>query len=304
MHGNPDGNETEMVAMGGSGDLVDIGDMEEWAQTYDRDFESREPLTDEMAERAPAYKDDVGFVSGVRRTRHITCFVLTVALYTLVALYCAGISSWMTDKPHEFLAVMSAMYVVYCMESFESGTSVMLRGIRTAPQATEYFHKMMDATPYVKWSIRSFHLKRPMELSAAQPSDKVFTHCRTGSYELRGCMDDTPLRFFTSHRMCLYNFAKSRRWRDPPAIERHNDEKDFFASENRQNDHCDVEEIWGLEDYDDTPFLASRPGQEPPPWATWRVFMIFTLLGLSFFYRIYFASKIGKRTITFKKIMW
>jgi hypothetical protein len=307
FQGNPGTNETEMTVMGELGDsdanLEAMADMEEWARNYDRDAASREPLADETAELAPAYKDDVGFVSGVRRTRHVACFMLTVALYALVALYFTGFSEWLTDTPRNFQVVLFAAYAVYIIEAFGCVTSVLLWDIRTAPQASEFFYKMMDAAPFVKWSIRCYHLRRAVEPAAARPTDKVVSYSRTSHHELHGCADETPLRFFTSHHMCLYTFAKTRRWRDGPAEARYEEEKDFFVNENSKDDHYDLEEDWGLDEFEDS-FLAARPGQEPPIWATWKTFMIFTMLGVSLFYRVYFASKIGRQNITFKKVMW
>ena len=50
---------------------------------------------------------------------------------------------------------------------------------------------------------------------------------------------------------------------------------------------------------------APRTAPQPlPSWATWKVFVICTALGLSLFYRIYFASRVGRQKITFKKILW
>lgn len=43
-----------------------------------------------LHELAPEYKDDVGFLAGVKHSGHVICLVLTVLLYTLIALYFLG----------------------------------------------------------------------------------------------------------------------------------------------------------------------------------------------------------------------
>lgn len=77
----------------------------------------------------------------------------------------------------------------------------------------------------------------------------------------------------------------------------------YFIRENSKDDHYDIDEYWGLEEFEDS-FLAVRPGGRVPWWASWQIFMLFVISGLSLFYRIYFASRIGRQKITFKKIMW
>ena len=216
FRGAPGTDETEMV---------EISTMGWGGVEFDREFDADQPLVEETEELAPAYKDDVGFMSGVRRTRHVACFLMTVALYTLVVLYCTGISDWLSDNPQNFQVMLFAVFAVYAIEACGCSTSSLLWSIRSAPEANEYFYKMMDAVPFIKWTIRCYHLRRPVEPSAARPNDKVITYNRTSQHELQGCADETPLRFFTSHRLCLYTFAKSRRWRDAAAEERYEEEK-------------------------------------------------------------------------------
>jgi len=286
-------------------EMVDLG-AGGWgglSAEYERQFQESDPMLDESDELAPAYRDDVGFVSGIRRTRHVACFILTVIVYAVVVLYATGLSEWLVDSPRTFQVVIFAAYAVYAIECFGCYTSSLLWGLRTAREANEYFYAMMDALPLVKWHIRCYHLRRPVDPAAARPNDKVVTFNRTVHHTLHGCADVTPIRFFTSHRLCLYEFAKQKRWRDAEAEARHDDEREEFVAENSKDEHHEIEDSWGLEGFEES-FLATRPGEDAPWWASWRLFIVFTLLGLSLFYRVYFASRIGKQKITFKKVIW
>ena len=51
---------------------------------------------------AHRYKDDVGFMQGVRRSGHVLCFVFTVVLYASVAMYFSGACQWLNDESHYF----------------------------------------------------------------------------------------------------------------------------------------------------------------------------------------------------------
>ena len=95
-----------------------------------------------------------------------------------------------------------ARYSLYLIESMGSATSSALWQIYTATEAHQHFHKMMDSAPWMRWTLRCYHLKPNVNPEHHKPTDRIYTHCKTISYPLQGCADETPMNFFTSHRLC------------------------------------------------------------------------------------------------------
>eukprot|EP00041_Stephanoeca_diplocostata_P035385 m.1247198 g.1247198 ORF g.1247198 m.1247198 type:complete len:504 (-) comp24690_c1_seq11:2701-4212(-) len=256
-----------------------------------------------LHELAPEYKDDVGFLAGVKHSGHVICLLLTVLLYTLVILYFVGVVPWLNAKPRNFEVALFAIYAMYVIEGFGCSTSNLLWNHMTAPEAHEHFQKMLDAAPWMRWHLINYHYRPGQNESQARSKDRLISSSKTVLYPLQGCLDDTAMRFFTSHRLCQYRFCKERVWQDAAAEVRYEALKEAFIEENKRDEHYQLDLLWGMDDWVDG-FLASRPGQPRPWWARWSVFACFQLAGLSFFYRTFFASRVGKQTITIRKVLF
>ena len=82
--------------------------------------------------------------------------------------------------------------------------------------------------------------------------------------------------------------------RDAEAEQRYEGIKEAFIDENTKDTHYTLAESWGIESFH-AGFVGCRPGTETPPWASWSLFALMMVFGLSFFYRTFFASRIGSR---------
>lgn len=252
---------------------------------------------------APAYGDDVGFIQGVKRSGHVLCFLFTIVLYASLSLYFTGAIKWLNNESHYFKVMIFTIYSVYIIESLGSNTSSALWQIYKAPDALAHFDKMIDTAPWMKWAMRGYHLRPGLNPDRHKATDRTYTFNKIVPCPIQGCIDETPINFFTSHRLCKYELRKTWRWRDQNSKDRYEGLKKAFVDANNKDDHYTMEESWGIDGFRET-LVACRPGTNPPGWASWTVFALMMVLGLSFFYRTFLASRLGSHVIVFKKVLY
>eukprot|EP00040_Diaphanoeca_grandis_P009841 m.50373 g.50373 ORF g.50373 m.50373 type:complete len:483 (-) comp21281_c1_seq1:149-1597(-) len=252
---------------------------------------------------APEYGDDVGCISGLRRTGHILCLLFTLLLYGVIVLYFIGGAKMLHIPDHSFNVILFAVYSLYLIESMGCDTSSLLWQMQKAGDAQLHFHKMIDTAPWLKWTLSCYHYKPWINQDTAKPKDRVLTFTKTISFPLQGCTDETPMSFFTSHRLCKYTFKKEWRWQNDEARQRYEGVMAAFVEENSKDDHYVLDETWGIDGFRDG-FLASRAGTGAPCWVSWSVYAVMMLLGFSFFYRMLLASKTGTQMVKFTKVLY
>lgn len=118
-------------------------------------------LWEEDEELAPAYQDDVGCCSGVRRERHCFGFFLTLLVYGCIAGFFSGLCPWLSNMPQEFRAVFVIVYGMYMLENLGSKTSGYLWRLNGDDDGREHVMRILDTPPFIRWTMHCFHYANP-----------------------------------------------------------------------------------------------------------------------------------------------
>jgi len=261
------------------------------------------PNSNQDYEFAPEYGDDVGCLAGLRRSGHVLCLLFSLLLYGVIVLFFLDGATMLNIPSHSFNVIVFAVYSLYLIESMGCDTSSMLWQLHKAREAQQYFHRVIDTAPWLKWTLTCYHYKPWVNAATAKPKDRVFTYTKTIDFPLQGCSDESPMSFFTSHRLCKYTFKKEWRWQNDDAKRRYEGVMAAFVEENSKDDHYVLDESWGIDGFRDS-FLASRAGTTAPWWCSWSAYALAMLCGFAFFFRILLASKAGTQVVKFKKVLF
>lgn len=256
---------------------------------------------------APAYSDDVGCIVGMRGGFPVISLILTGCLAALVTVWFLGIHvPWVTDDPRHSEGLFLAIYILYVIDSLLSRTAALVWSVdRTDDDASIRIGRMLNAMPYHRWTVRSYHFDQHGHRQGVSKQEhrKIFTHTATDVYQLSGCVDVTEGNPTSSHRLCRLKIEHEIRWRDPEAEAKYEAAKASFIHDNVRDSLYDFTERSGLADFIPE-LLTSRTRGEMPSLVRYRVFLLCVLAGLGLIYRLVFMSLSGQRTTRVVKVVW
>lgn len=283
--------------------------------------DSRPPLSDgtpllaETTTPPPSYADDVGCWVGWKREPHMKCFVLTASMIVVLVLFLTA------DEfdINVFYGVFFSLLALYFLECICADTGKYLNNMGDAADITQYHQQIVSSPPWILWHIECYHYETRTRDATRTITDsdgntttetyqetyqvRVRTHSASHSYELAGWRDTSKVLEPTSHDIAKVEFDKTYEWRDPGAKAKHDAENAMWISMNDRDVHKDVSWTWGINGYKSR-LVSVRDGAEVPCCFDIVWYVLFSLIGLSWFYRVYGSSITGKRAEGFVKVGW
>lgn len=170
---------------------------------------------------------------------------------------------------------------------------------------------MVNNPPWIRWHIQCYHYETRVRTSTdaegntttTTTEERVNTHSASHSYQLQGWRDDSNPLKPTSHSIAKVAFSKDYKWRDPRAKQKHDGEKFAWIARNDRDTHKDFSWSWGIHGYK-SHMIEVRAGEAVPCCFNLLWFWLFSLLGLSWIYRVWASSVTGKRNEGFLKVGW
>lgn len=267
----------------------------------------------------PAYSDDVSCSAGMKRSQHRLCLLFTLGLLVLILLrVLAEVGALPEDDadnlrdPVIFFPVLAGLYIIYLIECSCSSTRAFTHNKTTEPDAL--VNAVHGNPPTIYFSIQCYHYETRHRTRTVRDSNgntrtehytervRVNTHHATQPYHISNWHDASSQWLPPGHSLTKHRFYFAFGFSSPAAASRYNSEKAIFIATNNRDVHFDFHErrrIAGFKKH----VLAVRHDADVPCSARADMFWVFSLIGLSWWFRVHLSSKTGVHNYSFVKMI-
>eukprot|EP00039_Didymoeca_costata_P012067 m.172567 g.172567 ORF g.172567 m.172567 type:complete len:437 (+) comp15374_c1_seq2:188-1498(+) len=262
----------------------------------------------------PSYEDDVGCWAGFQREPHSKNLFVSVCIIVVVSLRLSKVDENLQNDA-VFFSVLGVLILVYLIESFRAHTFWYLLRMTDTLSVNSYFSQMCQTMPWVHWSIQCYHYETRIEHYTSTDSkgntthhtrtvqERVNTHSASHNYALEGYSDVSPPMTLTSHNITKVEFSRHFSWRDNIAKAKHDVAYAEWIRFHDRDTHRDINWSWGIPGFKNY-IMDIREGVSLPCWFNVNCYVLWTMIGLSWPYRVCASSICGKREEKVCKVIW
>eukprot|EP00049_Salpingoeca_infusionum_P011652 m.203417 g.203417 ORF g.203417 m.203417 type:complete len:342 (-) comp14991_c1_seq1:515-1540(-) len=279
--------------------------------------ESMPLLATDPDELPPAYADDVGCKQGCKRTQHLRSLFFTLGLFTVIILRVLAAFSLLDPQsnrtlqnPGAFAGIFIGVYLVYIIECACSSTRSFVHNRTNDPE--QHVTHVTNQKPVIIWHVQCYHYETRVRTRTVSNGNggtrtetytervRVNTHSATALFDAPQ-WDDVSRPFVPpGHGLTKLTFHKQYVFGSTEAANRYTSSMHRFRSENDRDVHQDFSEKFQIDGFTGY-MMGVRRGHELPCSAFPRYFWIFSLLGLSWFFRLHLNAHVGVYSHTYVK---